>query len=112
MNIKIFLLVLLSSLMFLNACAYRADLPQGNFTEQKDVYKLHKGMTMEQVQYVLGTPMLLDDLDNKKWYYINYLRQGWSDPTIMRLIVSFDNNQRLLDISGDFKKNPNFNEPL
>ncbi len=112
MKLITLLSIILSAALLCSACAYRPDLAQGNFTEQKDVYKLRKGMTQEQVKFVLGTPMLLDQLNNKQWYYVYFLRQGWQDPEIKRLIVTFDNNNLLLDIRGDFKKSPEFNIPL
>lgn len=94
------------------ACAYRPDVAQGNFTEQKDVDKLRVGMTPEQVKYVLSTPMLTNPLHKNKWYYINYVRRGWEEPESKRLIVSFGPDGRLYDISGDFAKSPSFNTPL
>lgn len=112
MRIKSLLSVIFITTLLSTGCAYRIDVPQGNFTEQKDVFKLHKGMTKEQVKFVLGTPMLLDQLDNTKWYYVNYLRTGWNAPEYKRLIVTFDNNNLLYDITGDFQKNPSFDTPL
>ncbi len=93
-------------------CVYRPDLHQGNFTEQKDVYKLRAGMTPEQVKYVLGTPMLLDPLDDSRWYYINFTRRGWENPEFKTLVVVFGDDMLVRDIEGDFLKNPKFAEPL
>lgn len=97
----------------LSSCAYRADLAQGNFVEQENVDKLRYGMSAEQVQYILGTPMLIDPFDSSRWYYVHYLREGWSDAQIRNLIILF-NGKTLIDISGDFKKPANFNtsEPV
>lgn len=91
----------------LSSCAYRADLAQGNFVEQEKIDTLRYGMSYEQVQYIMGTPMLTDPFDASKWYYVHYLRQGWSDPQIQNLILVFANN-RLIDIQGDFKKPADF----
>ncbi len=95
-----------------DGCAYRPDVYQGNFTEQKDVDKLRVGMTQEQVKFVLGTPMLLDPLDNTRWYYINFVRKGWSDPEFKTLVVLFDDDRVVKEISGDFQKSRNFYTPL
>lgn len=91
----------------LSSCAYRADLTQGNVIEQKQIDLLRVGMTPEQVRYVLGTPMLIDVFDNNRWYYVQYTREGWSEPKIQRLIAVFANG-RLIDIQGDYKKAPAF----
>lgn len=93
-------------------CAYRPDVYQGNFTEQKDVDKLRVGMTPEQVKFVLGTPMLLDPLDNTKWYYVNYTRSGWNDPEFKTLVVIFDDDRLVKEITGDFLKSQKFYTPL
>lgn len=94
------------------ACAYRPDLAQGNFIEQKDVDKLRIGMTKEQVKFVLGTPMLTNQLQKKKWYYLNYLRKGWEEPSNKRLIITFDENERLIEATGDFTLSSEFYTPL
>ncbi len=84
-----------------SGCAYRSDLAQGNFVEQETIDKLRLGMTSDQVRYLLGTPMLIDPFDNSRWYYVHFLREGWSDPEIKNLILLFAGN-RLLDISEQF----------
>ena len=90
-----------------SGCAYRTDLAQGNFVEQDAVDQLRQGMSPAQVQYILGTPMLTDPFDNNRWYYVHYLRQGWSDPEIKNLVVLFQ-GRVLYDIAGDFDKPENF----
>ena len=99
-------------MLFEAGCAYRPDLHQGNFTEQKDVDKLRVGMTQEQVKFVLGTPMLLDPLDDSRWYYINFVREGWNAPEYRTLIVIFDEDRVVREISGDFQKPQKFYTPL
>ncbi len=84
-------------------CAYRADLAQGNFVEQEAVNQLQYGMSAEQVRYILGTPMLVDPFDNSRWYYVHFLREGWSSPEIKNLILMFS-GATLVDVAGDFKK--------
>lgn len=98
---------LLCTCLLTPGCAYRADLAQGNFVEQDRVDLLRRGMTAEQVRYILGTPMLIDPFDQSRWYYVHFLRQGWSDPEIRRLIVHFDGHV-LTDISGDFSQPVSF----
>ena len=88
-------------------CAYRTDLAQGNFVEQDAVDSLRYGMTADQVRYVMGTPMLVDPFDNTRWYYVHYLREGWSSPNIKNLVLLFSGNI-LVDMSGDFKKPATF----
>lgn len=99
---------LAAAISTLNGCAYRTDLAQGNFVEQSAVDQLRYGMSAEQVQFVLGTPMLTDPFDNSRWYYVHFLRHKWEDPEIKNLIVLFQ-GRTLVDIAGDFKKPADFN---
>lgn len=52
------------------ACVYRQDIPQGNFFTVEDVAKLEEGMTRDQVQYVMGTPMIADPFHPDRWDYV------------------------------------------
>lgn len=56
--------------LLLGACVYRQDIPQGNFYQAKDVAKLAEGMTREQVQFVMGSPMIADPFHPDRWDYI------------------------------------------
>lgn len=50
----------------LSACSvfdwlvYKPDIPQGNYMEPQQVEKLRIDMTKEQVEFVLGRPVLRD----------------------------------------------------
>ena len=65
----------------LSGCSlvYRIDIPQGNYVEQKQVDKLRQGMTREQVEFVLGSPMLRDSFDPNTWYYLYEFQPGRGD---------------------------------
>lgn len=56
-----------------SACVYRQDIPQGNFYKADDVAKLEEGMTREQVQFVMGTPMIADPFHPDRWDYVFYV---------------------------------------
>ena len=60
-------------LLLAAACVYRQDIPQGNFFKPEDVAKLHEGMTREQVQFVMGTPMIADPFHPDRWDYVYYI---------------------------------------
>ena len=112
MRIIFSVLLLLTLAPAFSACAYRPDLHQGNFTEQKDVNLLRRGMTREQVKYILGTPMLTDPMDTSTWYYIHYTRRGWSEPEQQKLVIKFNDNETLEDIYGDFEKSALFDSSV
>lgn len=49
---------------------YKADLDQGNLVTKEMVDKLKPGMTPAQVRYVLGTPLVTDTLNPRRWDYV------------------------------------------
>ncbi|MDH2997495.1 membrane biogenesis protein [Pasteurellaceae bacterium LFhippo2] len=70
---------------------YRIDVPQGNYLEQDKIDQVKVGMTPEQVQYLLGTPMLKDMFETHRWDYVFILRKGHEEPVQRTLFVYFDN---------------------
>ncbi|MFC0309173.1 outer membrane protein assembly factor BamE [Gallibacterium trehalosifermentans] len=101
--------VLLSSLFALGlaACSspveklvYRIDVPQGNYLDDAVVEKLQKGMTQEQVQYLLGTPLVVDPFNPSNWVYVQRIQKGHQKPLEKKLVVHF--NQKRVVESFDF----------
>lgn len=54
---------------------YRIDVIQGNAVTREQVALVQPGMTREQVQAVLGTPMLADPFHADRWDYFFSLRR-------------------------------------
>lgn len=71
---------------------YRIDVPQGNYLEQDKIDQLRVGMTPEQVEYLLGTPMLKNIFDTHRWDYVFIKREGYKEPEQRNLFVYFDAN--------------------
>ena len=80
---------------------YRMEIQQGNHLSQEKVAQLKRGMTKDQVRFLLGTPMLTDIFHADRWDYI-YRRQpqNSSDVEERRLTVVFE-NERLAHVEGD-----------
>lgn len=71
------LTVSLSGCTFLyDTFVYQIDVTQGNYIEDAKIAQLELGMTQEQVIFILGSPMLIDQFDASKWYYIRYIKPG------------------------------------
>lgn len=91
------LIALLMLAFGLTACStvsklvYRIDVPQGNYLEADKVAQLKVGMNPQQVQYLLGTPVLQDPYSQQTWYYVFLQQQGYQAPEQHTLIVNFDN---------------------
>jgi outer membrane protein assembly factor BamE len=54
---------------------YRIDIVQGNAVTREQVAQIRPGMTREQVQSVLGSPMLVDPFHAERWDYFFALRR-------------------------------------
>ena len=110
---QIFIMFILS--LGLSGCSswvYKYDINQGNYLNQQDVNKLRINMTKEQVQYVLGTPVVENPFKSDKWHYVYTSKSGKTDLTTRKeLIVNF-NGDVLTAISGDFEQSADFNKSL
>lgn len=95
MQFKILLGVAVFALS-LSACStvekvvYRIDVPQGNYLEAANVAQVKQGMTAQQVQYLLGTPVLIDPYSNLTWYYVFLQQRAYQAPDQHTFTVKFD----------------------
>ncbi|MBF0751390.1 MULTISPECIES: outer membrane protein assembly factor BamE [Pasteurellaceae] len=80
----------------LSACStvekvvYRIDVPQGNYLEASNVAQIKQGMNVQQVQYLLGTPVLIDPYSNSTWYYVFLQQRAYQSPEQYTFKVKFD----------------------
>ncbi|EJD6377293.1 MULTISPECIES: outer membrane protein assembly factor BamE [Providencia] len=80
---------------------YHPDINQGNYLTAKDVAKIQKGMTQQQVAYTLGTPMLSDPFGTQTWYYVFRQELGHDPVQQETLTLIFDRNGILTDIKNE-----------
>ncbi len=84
---------------------YRIDVRQGNYVDQAMVSQLRKGMSEEQVRFILGTPLLVDIFHTSRWDYVYRFKPGSGTVEERRLSVFFrDGKLDYLDgdvIGGD-----------
>lgn len=117
-RMKLYQYLLLSVLAFSSvACSnwiYRIDVPQGNFLDERDVKELRKGMSKDQVIYVLGNPVVEDSFNDDTWYYVYDMKRGMrkrGEDFQKQLILTF-NNDELVTAEGDFELSEDFDTPL
>lgn len=93
--------LLVAGVLMLSGCsAYRIDVRQGNYVDQEMVEQLRKGMTREQVRFVLGTPLVVDMFRENRWDYVYRFTEGWEDAQTRTLSLFFVND-RLDSVEGD-----------
>jgi len=68
---------------------YRIDVRQGNYVDQKMVSQLRKGMTRDQVRFVLGTPLVVDAFRQDRWDYVYLFRPGRGEELRRTISVFF-----------------------
>ena len=79
---------------------YRIVIQQGNYVSQDMIAKLKRGMSREQVRFVLGTPLVTDMFHADRWDYVFY-RARPNQPREERRISVFFENDRLARVAGD-----------
>jgi outer membrane protein assembly factor BamE len=88
----------------LSACGwlapYRIDIQQGNFVSQEMVAQLKRGMTKDQVRFVLGTPLVTDIFHADRWDYV-YLLDRPGKPRVQRRLAVFFEDGKLARLDGD-----------
>ena len=109
------LVLVLMAVLAMSGCStwvYKFDIVQGNFLNQDDVDKLRIQMTREQVEYVLGSPVVENPFSANKWHYVHTVKSGKTDKTRRKeLVVRFENDV-LVEVTGDFEQPKHFNTPL
>ena len=87
---------------------YRIDVQQGNVIAQDAVNQLRVGMNKRQVQFVMGTPLLIDPFHADRWdYYYQYSpgSDGEGEAEKQRLSLFFVNDS-LARMSGTVEPQP------
>jgi len=89
--ISLFVLVFsLSGCSYLyDTFVYQINVTQGNYIDNANLAKEKVGMTQEQVIYILGSPMLIDQFDSSKWYYIRYIKPGGEKAQQENAVLTF-----------------------
>ncbi len=86
---------------------YRINVQQGNIIDQKKLDQIKIGMNKRQVQFLLGTPLLMDTFNGERWDYIYSVRKG--DKVLgEKRFTAFFANDVLARYEGDVGPGKNF----
>tara|TARA_R110001583_G_scaffold19176_1_gene75401 strand:+ start:37044 stop:37484 length:441 start_codon:yes stop_codon:yes gene_type:complete len=86
---------------------YQIDITQGNYIDDEEIAKLETGMTQEQVIFILGSPMLIDQFNSSKWYYIRYIKPGGKAVQQQQVLLVFENKVLMkIQQDNDIAENP------
>ena len=81
---------------------HKVDVQQGNIVDQEMIDKLRPGMSMAQVQFVLGTPLVIDTFNQKRWDYFYSRISSAGVKTEERVTIYFDAEGNLVRMTGDY----------
>lgn len=94
--------------LMLSACSslefpwvYKISVQQGNILDQEDIDKLELGMTKRQVQFVMGSPLLVDTFNPDRWDYYYSKLDGKGNVIKKRFTVIFEDD-RYTRHEGDY----------
>lgn len=87
---KLICLILIS--LILTSCALiptqRPNIEQGNIITPEMVQHLHKGMSMERVKDMMGTPTLVNTFNDNRIDYVYTFQAGHGDRRIKEHVVT------------------------
>ena len=89
-----------------NLSPHKIAIQQGNLITQTMVDRLKPGMSKRQVEFVLGTPLIADTLQQDQWHYVYSLKLGNGQQIKKQLAVYFDKD-KLSHLEGDFQLKAN-----
>ena len=80
---------------------YKLSVQQGNVITQEMVDRLEPGMTRNQVEYVMGRPVLKDPFDDDQWVYLYTLEVPDVFIQAFKMVLIFEEDT-LVSITGDY----------
>lgn len=82
---------------------YKIDIQQGNVVTQDMIDQLRPGMTRRQVRFIMGNPLITDTFHANRWDYLYSIQPGGVERQQERVSLTFDGNDQLAGLAGDFR---------
>ena len=79
---------------------YKIPIEQGNIVTQDMVDELKPGMSREQVEFIMGSPLIKDTFHPNRWDYLYSIEKD-SQPRKQYRVSIFFENDRLKSFTGD-----------
>ena len=102
MNLRLLQTILVAGCLIvaLPGCLYRMDIPQGNRIDHGLEQRLEVGMSRHQVEFLLGSPAIVDLYRPNQWYYYYYLKTGDDGEVVKRHLTLTFTDDELSKIDG------------
>jgi outer membrane protein assembly factor BamE len=72
---------------------YKLPTRQGNVIEQKQLDQLQLGMSKQQVEFLLGTPIAADPFRDDRWDYLGYYKSPRGQVSSRTVTLFFDDGK-------------------
>lgn len=95
----------------LNNIPYRIDIDQGNQISQAQLNQLNLGMNKEEVEFIMGTPLLNDIFNEDRWDYVQYHKTGKTKEVQESVLTLYFKNNLLVQVDRDKFINPTTETP-
>ena len=79
---------------------YRIDIQQGSIVDNEMLARLKPGMDKNQVQFIMGTPPLVDPFHTHRWEYVYTFSKGGRQREQRHITLHFEDD-KLAYIDGD-----------
>ncbi len=98
----------LAGAIALSGCAvYRPDIHQGQITDAENVSRVESGMTKDEVQAILGTPLVVDTFNPDRWDYILTIVGNPRNIVLKERVTIYFENDRVREVEQEGKEEPN-----
>ncbi len=88
------------AIVTLSGCLYRMDISQGNRIAPELVSQLQIGMSRKQVEFLLGSPAIVDPFRPDQWHYVYYHKRGKTGEIEKRTMILRFQDDQLSAIEG------------
>ena len=82
-------LLSVSLLLVVTGCVFKPEVRDGNFLDDKMIAQVKPGMTVIQVQYIMGRPMVTDPFHPDRWDYVMYVNLNDGSPIQERHVIAW-----------------------
>ncbi|MDM8569731.1 outer membrane protein assembly factor BamE [Thiotrichales bacterium HSG1] len=90
--------------IFVSGCSmHLIDIQQGNVVTQEMLDRLELNMPAKKVQFIMGTPLMVDVFHQNRWDYIYTFQGSYKKREQRHISLFFDDNKLLQKIAGDIK---------
>lgn len=79
------------------------DIPQGNRIDPELIEQLELGMSQNQVEFLLGSPAVVDLYRPDTWHYLFYYKSGKDGKIVQRRMTLTFSDDLLSEIDGSLE---------